>query len=169
MNDEEYEMASLKRKSRQADNIMLSNANGVEASAYMNDDEGSQLVMQGQPGGLTPGKGRGAFNMDDSDEDAEGGSYSGGQKRLLNESDFEMNEKKQNIPTPGKNSDDMFSFLETDASMQSVDAFVGPVKTEFEDLKRKIEAKDRELEQLETDFYKRVSSKAVELEGIGPE
>ena len=41
MNDEEYEMASLKRKSRQADNIMLSNANAVEASAYMNDDEGS--------------------------------------------------------------------------------------------------------------------------------
>ena len=71
-------MASLKRKSRQADNIMLSNVNGVEASAYMNDDEGSQLVMQGQPGGLTPGKGRGAFDVDNSDEDVEGGSYSGG-------------------------------------------------------------------------------------------
>lgn len=53
--------------------------------------------------------------------------------------------------------------------MQSVDAFVGPVKTEFEDLKRKIENKDKELEQLESDFYKRVSAKAVELEGIGPE
>ena len=53
--------------------------------------------------------------------------------------------------------------------MQSVDAFVGPVKNEFEDLKRKIENKDKQLEELETDFYKRVSSKAVELEGIGPE
>ena len=118
---------------------------------------------------MTPGKGKGDFDLDNSDEDNEGGSYSGGQKRLLNESDFEMNEKKQNIPTPGKNSDDMFSFLETETSMQSVDAFVGPVKTEFDDLKRKIEAKDKELEKLESDFYQRVSSKAVELEGIGPE
>ena len=41
MNDEEYEMASLKRKSQQADNILLGSVNGVEASAYMNDDEGS--------------------------------------------------------------------------------------------------------------------------------
>ena len=99
--------------------------------------------MHGQPGGITPGKGRGDYDLNNSDEDAEGGSYSGGQKRLLNESDFEMNEKKQNIPTPGKSSDDIFSFLETETSMQSVDAFVGPVKNEFEDLKRKIENKDK--------------------------
>ncbi len=32
-----------------------------------------------------------------------------------------------------------------------------------------IDDKDRELEELETDFYKRVSAKSVELEGIGPE
>lgn len=53
--------------------------------------------------------------------------------------------------------------------METIDAFVGPVKTEFEDLKRKIDEKDKELEELESQFYKKVSSKAVELEGIGPE
>ena len=46
---------------------------------------------------------------------------------------------------------------------------MGPVKKEFDDLKRKIDEKDQELIKLEDDFYKRVSSKAVELEGIGPE
>ena len=34
MIEEEYEMAALKRKSRQADNIMLNNGNNVEASAW---------------------------------------------------------------------------------------------------------------------------------------
>ena len=53
--------------------------------------------------------------------------------------------------------------------METIDAFVGPAKREFEELKRKIEEKDRELETLEEDFYKRVSSKSLELEGIGPE
>jgi len=31
------------------------------------------------------------------------------------------------------------------ASMETIDAFVGPVKSEFEDLKRKIDEKDKEL------------------------
>lgn len=53
--------------------------------------------------------------------------------------------------------------------METIDAFVGPVKNEFDELKRKIDAKDKELAELEDNFYKRVSSKAVELEGIGPE
>ena len=59
-------------------------------------------MFNGQPGGITPGKGKGAFNMNDSDEEDEGGSFSGGQKRLLNESDFEKNEKgkRGNITTP---------------------------------------------------------------------
>ena len=53
--------------------------------------------------------------------------------------------------------------------METIDAFVGPVKSEFDDLKRKIDEKDKELEKLESAFYKKVSSKAVELEGIGPD
>lgn len=53
--------------------------------------------------------------------------------------------------------------------METIDAFVGPVKQEFDDLKRRIEEKDRQLEKLESDFYKKVSSKSVELEGIGPD
>ncbi len=46
---------------------------------------------------------------------------------------------------------------------------MGPVKDEFNNLKRMIDEKDQELEELESDFYKRVSAKSVELEGIGPE
>ena len=123
--------------------------------------------------GQTPGKSKGGFDLDDSDEER---NYDT-KKQLLNESDFELNEKRQNIPTPSQNrkgqqADDLFGALETDNSlgaMETIDAFVGPVKTEFDDLKRKIDLKDKELQDLETDFYKRVSSKAVELEGIGPE
>ena len=37
--------------------------------------------------------------------------------------------------------------------METIDAFVGPVKNEFEDLKRKIDEKDKELEKLESAFY----------------
>lgn len=55
------------------------------------------------------------------------------------------------------------------ASLETVDAFVGPVKDEFYRLKRLIDEKDEELKTLEDDFYKRVSSKSLELEGIGPE
>jgi hypothetical protein len=53
--------------------------------------------------------------------------------------------------------------------MESIDQYVGPVKEEFNALKRLIDEKDRELEELEEDFYKRVSSKSMELEGIGPD
>ena len=57
-------------------------------------------MMNGRhPSGITPGKVKGnGFDMDNSDDDDE--PYSA-KKRLLNESDFELNEKKQNIPTPG--------------------------------------------------------------------
>ena len=80
-----------------------------------------------------------------------------------------------------KDADDLFNFggktageygdEEDDemARLETIDAFVGPVKKEFNDLKKKIEDKDKELQQLEKSFYDRVSSKAVELEGIGPE
>ena len=96
--------------------------------------------------------------------------------------------EKQNIPlsladgltTPGqakRNRADFLSDLDPDyneydnsmASLETIDAFVGPVKREFNDLKKKIEDQDRQLEKLESDFYKTVSSKALELEGIGPE
>lgn len=38
---EEEDVSALKRKNRDADNIMLNNA------SHMQDDEGSQLVMNG--------------------------------------------------------------------------------------------------------------------------
>ena len=55
------------------------------------------------------------------------------------------------------------------ASLETIDAFVGPVKEEFNELKRKIEEKDKELEVLQSEYYKGVSAKSMELEGIGPE
>jgi len=58
---------------------------------------------------------------------------------------------------------------ESMASMETLDSFVGPVKEEFERLKRLIDEKDEELKTLEDNFYNLVSSKSVELEGIGPE
>lgn len=167
---EEEDISALKRKNRQADNILLNNPGNSD-----DDEEGSQLMINGRPAGKTPAKAKGGFNLDgDSDED-DGID----RKRLLNESDFELNEKKQNrnIPSASQNrkaqqADDLFGAIDTEnsmGSMDTIDAFVGPVKTEFEDLKRKIDLKDKELVELEQNFYKRVSSKAVELEGIGPE
>ena len=41
--------------------------------------------------------------------------------------------------------DDLFGAIETDntmGNMDTIDAFVGPVKSEFDDLKRKIDEKD---------------------------
>lgn len=66
---------------------------------------------------------------------------------------------------------DMGNELDGEAmeNMETLDSFVGPVKDEFYRLKRLIDEKDEELKTLEDDFYKRVSSKSVELEGIGPE
>ena len=92
---EEEDISALKRKNRQADNIMLSNNAGDD---YVDDDdEGSQLVMNGQAMGTTPGKAKGGFNLNDSDDEDDFGP----KKQLLNESDFELNEKRQNIPMPG--------------------------------------------------------------------
>jgi hypothetical protein len=172
---EEEDISAQKRKNRHADNIMLNNP----AANSDDDDESNQLVLNGQPTGKTPKKGKGGFGLDDGDSDEDDHF---GKKRLLNESDFELNEKRtnNNSGTPGASgqsrkallADDLFGAIDTDnslASMETLDAFVGPVKTEFDDLKRKIDAKDKELAELEDNFYKRVSSKAVELEGIGPE
>jgi predicted nucleic acid-binding Zn-ribbon protein len=44
---------------------------------------------------------------------------------------------------------------------------IGPVKNEFEELQRKIMEKTQELEGLEEQFYGKVSSVSLELEGIG--
>lgn len=106
----------------------------------------------------------------------------GSNQKLLNEdSDFENDLKKgNNIPlVKRKKMEDLFSYGDKDAedlgphdsvaSLDTIDAFVGPVKTEFDNLKKLIESSDRELEILEADFYKQVSSKSMELEGIGPD
>ena len=58
---------------------------------------------------------------------------------------------------------------ESQASIDTLDNYVGPVREEFDELKRKIDEKEHELQALEGDYYKRVNSKALELEGIGPE
>ena len=74
----------MKRKMRQADNIMVShNANDF--------GEGSQLIEEADH---TPLKLRDKFALNDSDD----GEPSSNKKLLLNESDFELNEKKR---TPG--------------------------------------------------------------------
>ena len=143
--------------------------------------EGSQLLSDGDDDidlRKTPIKPKQRFALLDSDE--EGGASS--KKKLLNESDFEMNEKGYtNIPLSSglmmqqnhkiNHHEDLYGDGAdmSIASMDTIDAFVGPVKEEFDDLKRRIEEKDRQLEKLESDFYKKVSSKSVELEGIGPD
>ena len=67
--------------------------------------------------------------------------------------------------------DDVFTDAqsESQASIDTLDNYVGPVREEFDELKRKIEDKEHELAALESDYYKRVSSVALELEGIGSE
>ena len=58
---------------------------------------------------------------------------------------------------------------ESQASIDTLDNYVGPVREEFDELKRKIDEKEDELNGLEKEYYKRTSAKALELEGIGPE
>lgn len=98
---EEEDISTMKRKNRQADNIML--ANNVGDMDDEEDEEGSQLVHNGEAMGITPKKARGAFNLNDSDDDYD--EYNdGNKKQLLDESDFALNEKRQNIPMPGSSS-----------------------------------------------------------------
>ena len=116
------------------------------------------------------------MKSDENDSDRE--NYNSN-KKLLDGSDFDMK-----IPTAGGNfkgskmkdqdileGDDAGTELYGDAisQMETLEEFVGPVKDEFYRLKRLIDEKDEELKTLEDDFYQRVSSKSVELEGIGPE
>ena len=76
-------------------------------------------------------------------------------KKLLMDSDFELSKKakNRNIPSYKQNrQDDLFYIDKIDsntidpedsiASMDTIDAFVGPVKAEFDQLKRLIEKKD---------------------------
>ena len=58
---------------------------------------------------------------------------------------------------------------ESQASIDTLDNYVGPVREEFDELKRKIDDKENELNRLEKEYYSKTSSKALELEGIGPE
>ena len=61
------------------------------------------------------------------------------------------------------------ALTESQASIDTLDNYVGPVREEFDDLKRKIDEKTNEFEVLEEEYYKKVSSVALELEGIGSE
>ena len=58
------------------------------------------------------------------------------------------------------------AITESQASIDTLDNYVGPVREEFDDLKRKIEDRTNELDGLEAEYYKRVSTVALELEGI---
>ena len=74
---EEEDISAIKRKNRQADNIMLNN--NVDDDVEDEDsEEGSQLVHNGEANGETPMKARGAFNLNDSNDDdfeEDAGSY----------------------------------------------------------------------------------------------
>jgi len=169
---EEEEISAMKRKARNADNIMRS-GNGN----YEEDDDDNQLMLDDDVYKPTPFKQKSSKMLDSDDE------VPSSNKKLLMESDFERNEKKnRNIPMVKQNRQEDLFFMDKDAdlngsyqddssmaSLETIDAFVGPVKAEFDQLKNLIDAKDKELEKLESDFYKRVSSKSMELEGIGPE
>ena len=156
MNFDEEEVKAVKRKNRQADNIMLNNRDSDD------DVDGDDLE---------DGKKRTPFKISTISEDDEPGS----QKKLLDGSDFDM--KPSATPTGNiklKDGDmldgDAAEFdTESLSRMETIDEFVGPHKEEFFRLKRLIDEKDEELKALEDQFYNRVSSKSVELEGIGPE
>ena len=73
-------------------------------------------------------------------------------KKLFMDSDFELNNKAKNRKNPPKKQnrqDDLFYIGKIDsntidpedsvASMETIDAFVGPVKADFDQLKRLIE------------------------------
>lgn len=73
-------------------------------------------------------------------------------KKLFMDSDFELNNKAKNRKNPPKKQnrqDDLFYIGKIDsntidpedsvASMETIDAFVGPVKADFNQLKRLIE------------------------------
>lgn len=55
------------------------------------------------------------------------------------------------------------------AHLETKDSFVLPIKQQFEELRAKINNKTWEINHLTEEFYKRVSSTSIELEGIGPE
>ena len=58
------------------------------------------------------------------------------------------------------------AITESQASIDTLDNYVGPVREEFDELKRKIEDRSNEMDGLEAEYYKRVASVALELEGI---
>ena len=58
---------------------------------------------------------------------------------------------------------------ESHASIDTLDNYVGPVREEFDELKRKIDEKTKELETMEEEYYQRTSAVSMELEGVGPE
>lgn len=113
-------------KSKMGDIMLSSNAN---------DDEGSQLVLEEKGNLATPLKPKNIFKMMDADA-IEGSS----KKKLLDESDFENDLHKGNIPVVKRQKfEDLFSYGDKDAedllptdsvaTLDTIDAFVGPVKT----------------------------------------
>jgi len=93
----------------------------------------------------TPLKPKNIFKMMNADE-VDGSS----KKKLLDESDFENDLTKGNIPITKRHKvEDLFSYGDKDAedllpedsiaTLETIDAFVGPVKAEFNDLKKLIE------------------------------
>ena len=156
MNFDEEEVKAVKRKNRQADQIMLNNPD-----SDVEPDDDDDIVAE---------KRRTPFKMSTNSDD----EHAGSNKKLLNGSDFDI--KRSTTPVSNiklKDADNLEGEIEFDADsigrMETIDEFCGPTKEEFHRLKRLIDEKDEELKTLEDEFYNKVSSKSVELEGIGPE
>jgi hypothetical protein len=50
---------------------------------------------------------------------------------------------------------------------QGIDIAVSKIKAEFTEFQKRIYSADNELQKIETQFYRLINAKAVELEGIG--
>lgn len=79
-------------------------------------------------------------------------------ERKSKRSEKQMSEMQSDVNTD--------AFSEGQASIDTIENYVGPVKEKFDELKAKIEEKENELLELEKQYYTKTSKKQIELEGI---
>ena len=166
---EEEDISAIKRKNQLADNALLA---GPGKDIDLDDEEEeNQLINQSAkqrvgtdmnllandyPGDRTKAKGMVDSDIEDMVRSAGKGALKA--EKLLDGEDGDLD------------LDDSQRFIsQEDSRIDTKENLIGPVKSEFEELQRKITERTKELEVLEHDFYKRVSAMSVELEGIGPE
>ena len=96
------------------------------------------------------------------DSDLEDMANQSQKKQFFSADKFKLFDDADMMDSDGNNViSDQSSRLDTKENL------IGPVKNEFEELQRKIMEKTKELEGLEEQFYSKVSSVSLELEGIG--